>query len=148
MLTSDFNLAESSDAGGTSRVLYPENVGVLVDSSRQYLSLETHFNNENFLTDTVDNSGFRVYYTTKLRKNHAGSLVLGDGVLSRESETVKSGFRYQHTCPSACTQRFSKPINIFSSLLHMHRTGKKIHSNLYDENNKFLKNINKVRSPP
>lgn len=145
MLTARFNVTEFSDAKGISRILYPKDVGVLVDNSRIYVALETHYDNYNFLSDAVDNSGFRIYYTDTLRENQAASLVLGDPALSRISKVVKSGFRYQHTCPSACTQRFSRPINIYASFLHMHTTGKEVYNNLYDENNTFVRNINKVR---
>lgn len=140
----DPKILQTLDAKGTSRVLYPENVGILVDGSRPFLTMETHFNNADGLSDAVDSSGIKIYYTNTIRQNQAGSLMLGDAIVSREPDVIQSGFRYQHTCPSECTSRFPKPINIFASFLHMHTTGKQIYDNIYDENNTFVKTLNKV----
>lgn len=126
-----------------STIFYPANVGILI-GSRPFLVMETHFNNPDGARDMVDASGIRVYYTSTIREHRAASLLLGDPFVTRRPKVIKSGFRYQNTCPSACTLRFSQPVYLYSSLLHMHTTGRQIYNNIYDENNTFVKTVNKV----
>lgn len=124
--------------------MFPGEVGILVGPTKQYLVMETHFDNPTREMNRIDTSGLRVYYTDKTRKYEAGSLLLADSLIARSGEIVETGVRYQHTCPSVCTSRMSKPINIFASLLHMHTTGKSIYTNIFSLNNTFIKNLNKV----
>lgn len=113
-------------------------------TSRQYLVMETHYDNPNELTDVFDSSGVRVYYTDRLREHEAGSLQVGDPLVSMAGETVESGVNYEFTCPSECTSLFSQDITVFAGGLHMHTTGESIYTNRYDQDETFLNNIGQV----
>lgn len=117
-----------------------------METSKPYLVLETHFDNPEGTSGTIDNSGIRIYYTDTARQYEAGSLLIGDPLIARFDQIVKSGFLYQHSCPSECTSRMSKPINMFGSFMHMHTTGKQIYANIYNSDNTFVRNFNKVRA--
>ncbi|GFU27092.1 DBH-like monooxygenase protein 1 [Trichonephila clavipes] len=69
--------------GGEDLVL-PEYVGLpLVPSPTKYYMMEIHYDNPHLIEGIVDNSGFRIYYTPKLRKYDAGTLMIGSTVSSR-----------------------------------------------------------------
>lgn len=121
---------------------YPREAGVLVGGSNKYVVMEAHFDNPTE-AETTDMNGIRVYYTNTRRQYVAGSLQTGDPFVSR-SGIIVSGVPYQHSCPSECTSRFSEPINIFSVLLHMHRTGRSISENVYHPNGTFKENLSHV----
>lgn len=106
--------------------------------------MESHYDNPEDIADNVDASGVRVYYTNTVRKYEAGSLSLGDPLVSRDSETVISEFKYEHTCPSECTSKHSKPITVFGSFLHMHTTGKEIYTNKFARNGTFLEKVGSI----
>lgn len=127
--------------------MLPPEAGFVLTDERQYIVLETHYDNPKLASGMVDSSGVRFYYTDTLREHEAGTLTLGDGYVSRGGSQVVSGVDYEHTCPKQCTERFSTPINVFKSGLHMHTTGKEMYTNLYDEDNNFLRTINKVSYP-
>lgn len=126
--------------------MFPREVGLNVSKKKRYLVLETHFDNPEGIEGNVDASGVRVYYTDKKRKYEGGSLLLGDSVLQRQGELVKSNFEYEHSCPTSCTEKFAEPINLFGSFLHMHTTGKEIYTSKFDADGKFVETVNKVRS--
>lgn len=117
--------------------------------------METHFDNPDGVR-LNDTNGVRIHYTNTRRQYVAGSLQTGDAVVSRSfglrrpdgtrgpPATIISGLPYQHSCPSECTNRFSQPLNVFSSFLHMHRTGRKISENLYHANGTFKHTLNQV----
>lgn len=106
--------------------------------------METHFDNPDKLSGNIDYSGVRVYYTNTMRKYEAGSLLLGDITVARQGQTVRNGFEYEHSCTTACTSKFSRPINLYASGLHMHTTGMEIYTNKFSENGSFIETINKV----
>lgn len=114
----------------------------MVRGNNKYVVMEAHFDNPTNI-ERNDMNGIRVYYTNTHRQYAAGSLHTGDPFLSRTG-TIVSGFSYQHSCPSECTSRFSQPIQIFSVLLHMHRTGRTISENVYDANGTFKENLSQV----
>lgn len=125
--------------------MLPREAGILATRDKKFLILETHFDNPTEIEGNIDNSGVRIYYTDTLREHEAASLLVGDQLVSRFEEVVQSGFKYQHSCPSECTSKFSRTINIYSSLLHMHTTGKEIYTNKFSANGTFIETIGKVR---
>lgn len=133
-----------SDAKGTTRFILPREAGIPVTSSRPFLIMEIHYDNPDALVGNVDSSGIRVYYTNKMRKYEAGSLVLADSFVSRIGQPVISGFKYMHTCPSECTSKFSQPINVYGSFLHMHTTGMTIYTNRFSKEEQFLGKLSSV----
>jgi hypothetical protein len=50
----------------------------------------------------------------------------------------------QASCPSGCTKSWSHPITVFADLQHMHYTGSRMVTNLFDENGNFLFTSNRV----
>lgn len=125
--------------------MLPREAGIVANKDKKFLIMETHFDNPDAIKGNIDNSGVRIYYTDTMRDNEAASLLIGDQIISRFSEVIQSGFKYQHTCPSECTSKFNRTINIFSSVLHMHTTGKEIYTNKFSANGSFVENIGKVR---
>eukprot|EP00737_Agarophyton_chilense_P000431 gb/GEZJ01000482.1/.p1 GENE.gb/GEZJ01000482.1/~~gb/GEZJ01000482.1/.p1 ORF type:complete len:829 (-),score=96.89 gb/GEZJ01000482.1/:2346-4832(-) len=129
---------------GMKRLVLPLEAGILMDSSDYILVMETHYDNPDLLSDNIDFSGVRVFYTNTMRQYEAGSLLMGDTLLNRFDQTVQNGVQYEHSCTSACTKKFSRPINYFASFLHMHLTGMEIYTNKFSENGTFIENMNKV----
>lgn len=134
----------SSDAKGATRFIFPDNVGISVEKKRRFAVMETHYDNPTNEDGLVDSSGVRIYYTNTEREHKAGSLLIGDSLVSRAPDEVISGFRYQHTCPSECTNRLNEPVTLISTFLHMHTTGQEIYVNVFSESNEFTRNLNKV----
>jgi hypothetical protein len=122
----------------------PPEAGVLLTNQNKYLIMETHYNNADLVTDSVDESGVILYYTDKLRPNEAGALNTGDPFVSLFRTPVVSGKKYTFTCPSQCTEMFQEPVNIFAGFLHMHWTGHEILENKFSKNGTFVEQINAV----
>ena len=143
--------------GGDSAFEFPKDVGYEIGAnSVQYIILEIH------LTDIMkeskgiemNNSGFKLFTTTKPMKYNSGVMLLGDVSMSIAQFTdpftgkqnknvgnnhIPGGYdhiHYETTCPSACTQSFSSSINIFYSFLHMHKYGKEMWSTHLKYNNR------------
>lgn len=131
-------------AKGVVRDVLPPEAGFILTKERQFIVLETHYDNPSLASGKVDSSGVRFFFTDTLREHEAGTLMLGDAIVSRRGMPVISGIGYEHTCPKECTARFSRSINVFSSLLHMLTTGKEMCTNLYDKDNTFLRTTNRV----
>ncbi|CAF1262071.1 unnamed protein product [Rotaria sordida] len=71
----------------------------------QFLVLEVHFNNPYFKKSIIDQSGIRIYYTTKLRKYDAGIIEVGLEYNPKNSIPPGStAFRVFGYCDSECTQ--------------------------------------------
>lgn len=130
-------------AVGVGRFVMPNDVGFVVNNDNKFLIMETHFDNSDNATDSVDQSGAKLYFADD-RKTEAGVLTVGDGLVSYLGETVKNDFEYVSTCPSVCTSRFPTTLNVFGSLLHMHTTGKRIWTNRFSQDGKFIDAVNSV----
>lgn len=123
----------------------PEDVGFIADNANRYIVLETHYENPREIRGNTDRSGVRIHYTDTMRKHEAGTLRIGDVSVSLASETVSTDVKYQFTCPSECTKRMNGPINIFMDGFHMHKTGRAVFTNKFDENGTFIEKIGQVR---
>lgn len=90
---------------------------------------ETHYNNPELISNRVDSSGLRLYFTNKLRKHDIGILEIGLEYSAKNSiPPGQNNFELQGYCVSECT-RIGLPdggINVVASQLHTHLTGKKI----------------------
>jgi dopamine beta-monooxygenase len=111
-------------APGTPRVDAPPEAGhPLGRDSVRYLALQVHFDNPQGLAGVLDNSGFRVSITRKLRPYDMGILTLGS-----QSFTVPPGQAYYtiapNACPAKCTSRFAGPLTVSANGFHMHMTGR------------------------
>ncbi|GFY41322.1 DBH-like monooxygenase protein 1 [Trichonephila inaurata madagascariensis] len=113
--------------GGEDLVL-PEYVGLpLVPSPTKYYMMEIHYDNPHLIEGIVDNSGFRIYYTPKLRKYDAGTLMIGSTVTSRvivppkQEKFIVTG----HSNPKCLDPVLPKDgIKFLGVLLHSHLLGR------------------------
>jgi hypothetical protein len=85
-----------------------------------------HYNNPNgTVSDAPDTSGVRITYTDVLREHDAGVLTLTQTDLQLPPQKSSVVAR-PSLCPGECTTRFSQPLTMLYSLLHMHNTGASI----------------------
>ncbi|KAJ3281591.1 hypothetical protein HK104_011374 [Borealophlyctis nickersoniae] len=112
-------------APGIGVIDMPEEAGFAIGQAAdafQYFSLQIHYNNQD-RKSIVDSSGFRLWYTSQLRKHDMGVIFTGveDMTIpgSTPMTTLKGG-----ECPSVCTKRFPGPITIQWNAFHMHTIGR------------------------
>ncbi|GLC36508.1 hypothetical protein PLESTM_000454600 [Pleodorina starrii] len=113
-------------APGQDERNFPLTVGLPIgESDSTYFSLQVHYNNPNGVSGRVDDSGFTLLYTPKLRQYDAAVLTVGQRAI-----TIPPGapdFRLQpNVCPSTCTSRLRAPLRLLYSGLHMHTLGRSI----------------------
>lgn len=135
----------NEDVKGMKRLVLPREAGILIDERDYIFVMETHYDNPARVQGNIDFSGVKVYYTNTMREHEAGSLLMGDILISRFNQTVRNNFEYEFSCTSACTSKFSRPVNYYASFLHMHLTGKEIYNNRFSQNGTFVETMNKVR---
>ncbi|KAK4475381.1 hypothetical protein MN116_002442 [Schistosoma mekongi] len=119
-------------AVGSTGLTFPAEAGIPIGGSRgqEYAVIEIHYNNPNNMTGIIDNSGFRLYITNKLRKHNVGIMELGlvytpnNFIPPKQTNFTLAGY-----CDSQCTD-VSLPhpngIFVFASQLHTHMTGVKV----------------------
>lgn len=134
----------NEDVKGMKRLVLPREAGILIDERDYIFVMETHYDNPDGLQGNIDFSGVKVHYTNTMREHEAGSLLMGDILVSRFNQTVRNDFEYEFSCTSACTRKFSRPVNYYASFLHMHLTGKEIYNNRFSQNGTFVETMNKV----
>ena len=91
-----------------------------------YFLIETHYDNYNLTPNIIDNSGFRIYYTNKLRKHDAGKLVFGTGIdVTLNVPPLQSRYVTQFRCEAQRTKTSLPPdgVNIIGAFPHTHSTG-------------------------
>ncbi|XP_023210778.1 DBH-like monooxygenase protein 1, partial [Centruroides sculpturatus] len=124
-----FTLTYGWAIGGES-FIFPDQVGLPLGIPEvKWLLLETHYDNPSLKRGIVDNSGFRITYTPKLRKHDAAVLAIGNlwypcmFIPPKQKEYIVAG----HAHPSCLRQRLPpEGIKIFGFLLHTHLLGKKV----------------------
>lgn len=131
-------------AVGIGRFVLPDGVGLQVDATNNHIVMETHYDNPGAAKGIVDTSGVRLYFEDE-RPIRAGTIALGDPVLSLGGLTVKHDFEYVSSCSSNCTRTWKEPIKVFSSFQHMHTTGRKIFTNHFAANGSFIQPFGSVR---
>eukprot|EP01090_Pellita_catalonica_P016206 TRINITY_DN4582_c0_g2_i1.p1 TRINITY_DN4582_c0_g2~~TRINITY_DN4582_c0_g2_i1.p1 ORF type:complete len:195 (+),score=29.18 TRINITY_DN4582_c0_g2_i1:628-1212(+) len=123
-------------AVGVGSLTLPEPAGFRMGPSpgaAKYVVVQMHYTNPNGYTDKLDSSGFGIHYTDELRQYDASVLGLGDPFL--RLPPIPPGMaehHYEITCPEECTSQWPHEIHVFADTLHMHFTGKKIWSSLYN----------------
>ncbi|CAL1295085.1 unnamed protein product [Larinioides sclopetarius] len=113
---------------GGDDLLLPEDVGLPLESiPAKYYMLEVHYDNPNKVAGIVDSSGFRIYYSPKLRKYDAGTLMIGSTtsarviVPSKRKEYVVAG----HSNPRCLDPELPKDgIKLLGAFLHAHLLGR------------------------
>ncbi|XP_076044750.1 uncharacterized protein LOC143027356 [Oratosquilla oratoria] len=116
---------------GSQGEMYPDHVGYPLGEDNQgatYFLLEIHYDNPDFKSGIVDNSGLRLYYTERLRKYDAGILTVGHNV--RPDLIIPPGTRWTTTghCTKDCLAKSlpNEGVKVFSAVLHSHLLGKSI----------------------
>jgi len=140
-------------AFGATNFTYPEEAGGYIGGSKtsRYLVLEVHFNNPYLRKGIIDQSGIRLYYTSKLRQYDAAIMEVGLEYNPKNSIPPKaSSFRVSGYCVSECTQ-VSLPrngITVFASQLHTHLTGIQAFTRIVKKNGDIIVlNIDRHYSP-
>ena len=132
-------------AMGAKTFIYPENVGGLLggENYSMYLVLEIHYDNPNLLSNIIDSSGMRIYYTNVLRKHDAGIMEVGLEYKPNNSIPPKvSAFNLHGYCLRDCTnESIQKEITVFASQLHTHLTGRKVWTSVI-RRNQYLSILN------
>lgn len=84
------------------------------------LLLQVHWNNKNLAANITDDSGFRIYYTTRLRQHDLGNVQIGQNQIAIQprSETTIKG-----SCSSSCTGMLPHSIYLTRTYIHMHYLG-------------------------
>jgi hypothetical protein len=115
--------------GGVPSVPPPQ-VGIPVGGDAGYLSflIQVHYDNPAFVAGIIDSSGVNVYFTSKVRQNDQGVLILGDPNVAVQPEVLSvDGGLAQHSffCPTNCTQNyFQEEVTVYAEAMHMHQNGK------------------------
>ncbi|XP_067141855.1 DBH-like monooxygenase protein 1 [Centruroides vittatus] len=117
-------------AVGGDTFIFPDQVGLPLGIPEvKWLLLETHYDNPSLKRGIVDNSGFRITYTPKLRKHDAAVLAVGNlwypcvFIPPKQKEYIVAG----HAHPSCLRQRVPpEGIKMYAFLLHSHLIGKKL----------------------
>ncbi|OWF56201.1 Dopamine beta-hydroxylase [Mizuhopecten yessoensis] len=125
--------------GVDGKIYTPDNAGVRFGKhSYKYMSLQIHWNNEQFAENLTDNSGMRIYYTSKLRHYDVGNVQIGQQDLDIPPNTVhnESG-----GCSGTCTgAMLPYPVYLTRTYIHMHHLGIKGHLEVYRDG-RFSKKV-------
>ncbi|CAD5114492.1 DgyrCDS3617 [Dimorphilus gyrociliatus] len=119
---------------GGQRYVVPDEVGFPIgrDEDPSYIRFEMHYDNPGLKENIVDNSGFRLFYTDKLRKYDTSVLEVGHKVTRFQIVPPNvQDFVTFGKCPSECLEEvFDKAgleeVTVFASILHAHIKGVKI----------------------
>ncbi len=110
---------------GVDDFSYPDEVGLLVGENSDSVTfrVQVHYNNPLGTAGQVDSSGLDVHWTTDLRPNNAGSLVVGQV----SGFTIPPGdpaYEVEVRCSALQSQTIlNGPIQVFGSSLHAHEIG-------------------------
>lgn len=117
------------NVGGIGHFL-PDHVGIPMGGkdSVKYYMLEIHYDNPTEKR-VVDHSGFRIHYSSELRRNDAGVLV--SGITVSETQMIPPFQKLYHNqgiCGPSCTSTLipESGVNIVSVTLHSHVAGRKM----------------------
>merc|ERR1719367_2403091 len=91
--------------------------------------METHYDNPDYRSDFVDNSGIRIFLTRQLRQEDAGILEAGVNVdYFQEIPPNNPAFLSTGHCHPTCMSQGlgSQEITVFANMLHAHLIGSKL----------------------
>ncbi|KAJ6646050.1 MOXD1 like 1 [Pseudolycoriella hygida] len=117
-------------AVGSTGQFLPHHVGVPMGGrlGAKYYMLEIHYDNQN-AKRVVDNSGFRIHYTRRLRENDGGMMITGVSVSDTQMIPPQQKlYRNVGICGPSCTNSIfpDDGIKIVSATLHSHVAGRKM----------------------
>lgn len=120
----------------------PPTAGFPVNEEERYFLLQFHYDNRKEQAGVVDNSSaVRFHFTDTPRLHDAGTLQMGDGLLSLTGKEVESDRPYTFSCPAECTAQMAQPaVTVYASMLHAHRLGRRLWTNIY-RNGTFIKTM-------
>jgi Copper type II ascorbate-dependent monooxygenase, N-terminal domain/DOMON domain/Copper type II ascorbate-dependent monooxygenase, C-terminal domain len=105
----------------------PSNVGSPLGSNGfQSFSMQVHYDNPDGVSGMIDDSGVRMYYTSKKRQYDMGYFVNSDNGALQGSLASPNGGLSEHVldCPSSCSSSYvTEPLTAFREQLHMHASG-------------------------
>eukprot|EP00170_Pyropia_yezoensis_P007332 contig_30033_g7354 len=128
-------------AAGADPLVMPPDVGFPVTEEERYYVVQTHYDNPTGVAGVVDNSSVLLHFSDTPRTHEAGTISVGDALISLSGQAVEGGRNYTFTCPSECTSQMEQPsITVFASMLHAHLTGLRLWTNLY-RNGSFVRTI-------
>lgn len=108
----------------------PSNVGMVWGTFSSYVTvLQIHYNNPTEVKDQYDSSGFRVYYTDKLRQYDMGVSAIGAATpfFANDIPALTKSTVISLGCPTACINKsITSEMNVVSFILHGHELLKKI----------------------
>ncbi|ORY33880.1 PHM/PNGase F [Rhizoclosmatium globosum] len=120
---SQFTLAWVPGAG---TILFPAQAGFAIGTgvnAIRYFALQIHYNNQDNLSNLIDSSGLKIYYTTVLRPNDIGILTLGNEEIKIPANSPNFTSTTWNVCPASCTKQFSQNLTVISNGFHMHTLG-------------------------
>ena len=88
--------------------MLPEHVGIPIgeeNGGSKYFMLEIHYDNPELKSGIIDDSGFRLFLTNKLRKYDAGTLLIGHKVEATMIIPPKTNWKITGHCMPDCTQK-------------------------------------------
>lgn len=110
---------------------YPEDVGYSLGmkDDPKYVLLQIHYNNPELDKGVVDNSGFRLFCTDKLRRYDAGILEVGTDPSPYHMipPNVSSFITYGLCSTEVLRKDPVSSVRVFDVLLHAHVAGRQIH---------------------
>ncbi|XP_048358837.1 putative DBH-like monooxygenase protein 2 [Sphaerodactylus townsendi] len=117
-------------AVGGGSYMFPDETGISIGTPQdpQWVRLEIHYSNFDFIPDLIDNSGIRVYYTPELRPYDMG--VLHTGIFTFPIHFLPPGVESFNSYGFCNTSRFEElngtpvpDMHVFGYLLHTHLAG-------------------------
>ncbi|KAL3870612.1 hypothetical protein ACJMK2_038660 [Sinanodonta woodiana] len=108
---------------GIPGICLHDNIGIRIGTKGYKRAvMELHWNNPLKTANTTDRSGMKLYYTSKLRPNDAGILMVGQTNL--QIPPGKDAFSITGSCPGDCTRKLMvRNIYVVTAFNHMHYIG-------------------------
>ncbi len=121
---------------GMGGLTLPDQTGFLLADNDiggiQWGLIEIHYNNPLGAANVVDTSGFKMKYTTTLRRYDAGVITMGDPFTFGRTLPANSVQLYSYECPSNCTRQMLNKVGgsatVFATFQHMHNAGKQFYT--------------------
>jgi Copper type II ascorbate-dependent monooxygenase, C-terminal domain/Copper type II ascorbate-dependent monooxygenase, N-terminal domain len=112
-------------APGDAPYRLPANVGSPLGlNGFQSLQIQIHYNNPSREANFTDDSGIRMYYTSKKRAFDMGVFEIGDPAVTLRGSISPNGGLSQHVFDcNRCSSTLSAPVTVIRERLHMHAAG-------------------------
>ncbi|XP_042238957.1 uncharacterized protein LOC121877254 isoform X2 [Homarus americanus] len=116
---------------GSEGEMFPDHVGFPIGEEHggaTYYMMETHYDNPSQQEGIVDASGIRIFYTDRLRKYDAGTIMFGHSVSPLHIIPPNQKWLSIGHCHSSCTEKElpENGIHLIQGLPHAHLLGSSI----------------------